>query len=52
MTVNQFRQLLSVVPDFYTHSWITSKGSSKAVLAVDFERDVKKMEMTQIKFMT
>jgi len=37
ITEDSFRQLLSVVPDHYSHSWIAGSSSKPNQLSIDFE---------------
>ena len=39
ITLSQFRQLLTVVPEFYSHCWEQSKGPEEHQLVIDFKND-------------
>lgn len=39
VTEDNFRQLLTVVPDFYTHEWVKGSSTKPYQLAIDFESD-------------
>ena len=41
LNVNILRQILKVVPEFYTHSWVRSK------LVIDCNQDLKIQSLTQ-----
>ena len=44
ITIENFRQLLSVVPDFYSHSWEKGNRVRQAQLAINFESDCPKVK--------
>ena len=39
ITEDNFRQLLTVVPDFYSHNWEKGSSTRHAQLSLDFESD-------------